>query len=290
MKQWILTLGICGCVLASHAQTDSTAKTSDTIQVGNFVIVKTGKENNTSLKKEKDVSVRVIEERFKSHRRKQNILSTNWFIFDLGFTNLIDNTDYSKAQGMGYLKTAYAPAGPITQSDMTLNSGKSSNVNLWFFMQKLNITHHVLNLKYGMGLEMYNFRYDRNISYRSTPQPMVFKDSIGFRKDKLYAGYITVPLMINITPKPNVHNAFTFSAGISAGYLIDWRNKQISDQRGKQKYRGDMLLQPWRLAAITELGLGPVRLYGSYSLNALHREETGLNQVPYVVGIRFSNW
>jgi hypothetical protein len=49
-------------------------------------------------------------------------------------------------------------------------------------------------------------------------------------------------------------------------------------------------LQPWRFAVVGELGLGPVRLYGSYSLNDLHKESTGLKQTPYAVGIRFSNW
>lgn len=291
MKRWILALSLCGATLTNYAQTDSTTKTSsDTIHVGNFVIVKSGKENSDAYKSEKDMTLHIIDDHFHSHRNKQSNISTNWFIFDLGFTNLVDNTDYAKAQSMGYLKVLYPPAGQITQSDMTLNTGKSSNVNIWIFMQKLNISKHVFNLKYGMGLEMYNFRYDRNISYRSTPQPMVFKDSISFSKDKLYAEYLTIPVMLNFTPKPNAHHPFTFSAGISAGYLINSKNKQVSDQRGKQKYRGDMLLEPWRLAAVTEIGMGPVRLYGSYSLNSLHRQETGLSQTPYAVGIRFSSW
>ena len=83
---------------------------------------------------------------------------------------------------------------------------------------------------------------------------------------------------------------FSFSVGASAGYLINSRNKQISGERGKQKYHGNLDLQPWRFAGITELGLGPIRVYGSYSFNALHKESTGLEQYPYAVGIRFSNW
>jgi hypothetical protein len=289
MKPLIIATACMIVATTGFAQTDST-KASDTIHVGNFVIIKKNKEGNTNTYKNDDKSININVYTNGHQNKKLHNISTNWFIMDIGFTNLVDNTNYAAAQTMGYLKTPNAAAGPVTQNSMTLNSGKSSNVNIWFFMQKLNVSNHVLNLKYGMGYEMYNFRYDRSISYRSTPQAMVFNDSIGFSKDKLFAGYITVPFMININPTPHKHHGLSFSVGVSAGYLVDWRNKQISGERGKQKYRGDMQLQPWRLATIAEIGLGPVRLYGSYSFNTLHRDNTGLNQTPYAVGIRFSNW
>jgi hypothetical protein len=272
-------------VAAGYGQTDSTAEKTDTIYAGNFLIVKKNK-NNTA---DKDYAVSIkIENNSGSVRRKHSNISTNWWIFDLGFTNVRDNTNYTAAQSMGYLKTVNG--SPVTQNSFGLNTGKSSNVNIWFFMQKLNISQHVLNLKYGLGLEMYNFRYDHSLSYRSNPSPYVFNDTIGFSKNKLYVGYITVPLMININATPHRKNGFSISAGVSAGYLLNDHNKQISGERGKQKYHGDLGLQPWRFAAITELGIGPVRLYGSYSLNALHKENTGIDQFPYAVGIRFSKW
>lgn len=49
-------------------------------------------------------------------------------------------------------------------------------------------------------------------------------------------------------------------------------------------------MEPWRLAAIGELGIGPVRLYGSYSLNKLQKDVTRLEQFPYAIGLRFSSW
>jgi hypothetical protein len=119
---------------------------------------------------------------------------------------------------------------------------------------------------------------------------MAFTDSIGFSKNKLFAQYITIPLMININTRPTTNRGLIISAGVSAGYLVASRNKQISSERGKQKYKGDLAMQPWRLAAIGEIGLGPVRLYGSYSLNRLQKEYTRMEQYPYTIGIRLSNW
>jgi hypothetical protein len=223
------------------------------------------------------------------YRRGRNI-STNWFIFDLGFTNMRDMTDYTAAQAGGYFKTLRPADGAVSQNSYKLINGKSSNVNIWFFMQKLNVIKHVVNLKYGLGLEMYNFRYDTRLSYRSDPQPYVFNDSVAFTKNKLYVEYLTVPFMLNINTTPDSRRGLSFSAGVSAGYLINSRNKQVSGERGKQKYRGDFNFEPWRFAAIGEIGLGPVRLYGTYSLNRLQKDITRVEQYPYAVGIRFSNW
>jgi hypothetical protein len=287
MKKILLAVTTLMVANESFAQSDTTGnKSTDTLVAGNFVIVKKPKKSITL-----EVGSRNgVDVRYNSGKKKNTNISTNWWILDLGFTNLRDNTNFAAAQAGSYLRTLNTTAGPVNQNSMKLNAGKSSNVNLWFFMQKLNVSKHVLNLKYGLGLEMYNFRYDRSLSYRKDPAPFVFNDTISFSKNKLYAGYITAPFMININTTPANKKGLSFSAGVSAGYLIASRNKQVSDQRGKVKYKGDFDLEPFRLAAIGELGLGPVRLFGSYSLNTLHKSSTGLEQYPYSFGIRFSNW
>jgi len=104
----------------------------------------------------------------------------------------------------------------------------------------------------------------------------------------LYAGYISVPFMLNINTSPGHSKGLSFSAGVSAGYLIGSHTKQISGERGKVKTKGDVGLEQFRLAYVGELGIGPVRLFGSYSMRPLH--EKGLEQYPYSMGIRFSRW
>ncbi len=275
------------------AQTDSTNNTqeSDTVKVGNFIIIKKNKDGNSSSSnsvwKDWDRNFDIkIERRSRANRN----ISTNWWIMDLGFTNFRDQTNYTAAQAGGYFRTFRPADGAVNENSFKLNNVKSTNVNIWIFMQKVNMIKHVVNLKYGLGLEMYNFRYDSRLSYRKDPSPYVYNDSISFSKNKLYAGYLTVPFMININTSPNNRRGFSISAGMSAGYLISSRNKQKSSERGKQKSPGDFNLEPFRVAAIGEVGLGPVRLYGSYSLNKLHKDITSVEQFPYAFGIRFSRW
>ena len=37
------------------------------------------------------------------------------------------------------------------KDNLKLRTIKSVNVNIWFFMQRLNLIKHVVNLKYGLG-------------------------------------------------------------------------------------------------------------------------------------------
>lgn len=288
MKKLLLILMAYAATNTVFAQADT--NNTDTIKVGNYVIVKNNKnlaDGDTSNSKKNKKSVN-IDIRIGEKKSKNKNISTNWWVFDLGFTNLRDETNYATAQDGSYFQAN--PGTPkVSASNMNLINNKSSNVNIWVFMQKFNLAKHKLNLKYGLGIEMYNFRYEQSLSYRKDPLNYIKNDDISFSKNKLYAGYLTVPLMLNFTSNPDTKKSFNVSAGISAGYLLNARNKQISSERGKQKIRGNFDLEPFRVAAVAEIGLGPIKLYGSYSLNALHKSSTGLQQYPYALGIRFSN-
>ena len=219
------------------------------------------------------------------------------FVFDFGFSNYIDKTDYGNTGNFLYNRQGTAPLG---KSDFNLNTGKSLNVNVWFFMQRINLIKKNVNLKYGLGIEYDNYRYktSSNLSYLEknsylnslqAPSPVVIRDSISFSKNKLGLNYITVPLMLNfITNSANSKKGLSLSMGLSAGYLYGVRNKQKSEEKGKEKNRGDYDLERFKLSYIAEMGLGPVRLYGSYSPNSIFSK--GLVMKPYTIGIRLSNW
>lgn len=291
MKRIIFIVIVLMLSVSGFAQTDTIKPNEpDTIKVGNFIIIKKDKKtnNNDTTKKTTEqvlIDIGSSESSSSSHRYHKKVVSTNWLIFDLGFANWRDKTDYGSAEANAYLIPYNGRS--FTSSDLDLKNVKSTNVNIWFFMQRLSVIKDVVNLKYGLGLQMYNYRYESNISYKKTP-PSITMDTVNFSKNKLAADYVTIPFMININPYPRRREGFSFSFGISAGYLYSSRNKQISDERGKQKTKGDFGLDPWRFAYVGEIGLGPVRVYGSYSINNLY--EHGITQYPYAVGLRFSNW
>lgn len=298
MKRIYVLSAMCLLSASLLAQTDTTKRDSvktqvDTIRIGGMVIIK---KDSPEQQRRRQTSVTV------GNRRKQKLsnVSTAQFIIDFGFANWSDKTDYSGATSQGYLVNRPATTSPLGANDFKLKTGKSSNVNIWVFMQRMNLIKHYVNLKYGIGLELNNYRFKSALSFKeggnnnpytsqNISHAFVIRDSISFSKNKLSADYVTVPFMINIRTNPTTPDkGLSFSAGVSMGYLYNSRNKQISDERGKLKNRGDYDLENWKFSYIGELGLGSVRLYGSYSPNSLF--ENGLNMRPYNVGIRFSNW
>jgi hypothetical protein len=265
-------IALCGA-LGVFAQADSTVKEqpSDTIRVGGMVIVKKG-----GGKKYHDLII--------SNREKRRLsnLSTNWWIFDVGFANYNDKTNYASPEAV-----AFAPG--TSKEALKLKSGKSVNVNIWVFMQRLNIIKHVVNLKYGLGLELNNYRYEyMTVRLHKDPSSITADQAIKETgKNKLAADYVTAPILLNFNFTPHRHKGFGFSAGISAGYLYSARQK-IKINGNKSKLHDDFNLEKWKLSYIGEFNLGIVKLYGSYAFKSMW--EKGLDQTPYSVGLRFGSW
>lgn len=293
MKRLYFLATLFALTTGTYAQTEPTKKDStynpannDTIRIGSILIIK----KNKTAKGDSGI---VITRTKKTNPRK----STNYVIFDFGFSNFTDNTNYGSTGGYTINK-AGTPA--FSEADLKLKGGKSININFWFFMQKYSLVKNNVNLKYGLGLELNNYRFRSPISFKEngpipysgglqTNAPFVFRDSISFSKNKLAADYLTVPVMLNLatTKKPG-KPVLSASFGVSAGYLYNQRNKQISKERGKEKNKGEYDMERFKLSYIGEVGLGSVRLYGSYSPRSMF--ERGLDLKPYNLGIRFSNW
>ena len=91
-------------------------------------------------------------------------------------------------------------------------------------LKKLNLYQHKINLKYGVGFEMFNFRFEQPVSFRNEPGKTVFIDDVNFTKNKLLVKYLTVPVQINFSPNPTNKKGFYASIGMSAGYL--WNAKR----------------------------------------------------------------
>jgi hypothetical protein len=270
-----ITIGLMAQVPADT--TKAPTSKNDTIRVGGLIIIKRGK----GVYESTDSSVTVI--RNKKLRRH---VTTNWWIVDLGFTNYNDKTNYAQSISQGIL----APG--MNGDNFKLRPGKSVNVNIWIFMQRLNVIKNVVNLKYGVGAELNNYRFsDERLRFNKTASPLAdLTNKAELDKNKLAADYVTVPLMLNInfTPKKSRDRSFGFSVGASGGYLYSARQKIKGAGDGIKKTKDDFELEPFKISYIGELHLGPVKLYGSMASKNMFNK--GLDMTPYSLGIRLSNW
>ncbi len=286
MKQTVLFIIGWGLALNAIAQ-------NDTVRIGKMVIVKSNIEkssDSSKVNKEDRIAIgspiQINFERNKKIKQLSNV-ATSYFEWDLGFANYQNETPER-------VYTAYTPniaAGIPTPDQLKLNNLKSSNVNVWVIKQHVNIYKHYVNLKYAIGLEMYNLRFEQPISFRNDLPAKIKMDDINFSKNKLFVKYLTVPLQIDFKANPNYRRGLNASIGMSAGYLLKARNKQISEERGKQKYNGTFNLNNWRIASIGEIGIGSFHLYGSYShTNLFDKNLSDYTFFPYALGVRFSKF
>lgn len=285
----------------------------DTIQIRGLIMVKGKDAAGKSI-------FRAYQDTAYARNKLKKNLHTRWLVFDVGFNNYRDRSDYSAAMIMslyypgqsnalpnyadyylvndkrydysGSALNTFAPRNasePLTPSEFKLIPGKSMNFNIWLLMQRLNIHKHKLNLVYALGVEMNNYRYARSISYVPGYPTTIIRDSIEFSKNKLFAQYLTIPVMLNFNSNPaRPGRSFELSLGFSGGYLLKSRTKQISEERGKVRRTDDFNLNKWRFGLTGEIAYGPIKLYSNFALTPLH--DYGLEQYPFAVGFRFNGF
>jgi len=217
-------------------------------------------------------------------QEKAGKFKTSFAMLDLGVNMLNDATVYSDPKVVNYLNV---PAGQRNAELFDLKPSKSINVNIYPLMLKflaVKTKNQRLYLSTGIGFQVYNFRYEKDLSYTKNPNSIVM-DTIQFAKNKLAVNYLNVPLMLTGKTRLYKKTWLTYGAGITAGYRLSSWNKQISDERGKKKLHGNFDLTDYNACLTGEFGIdGVIRFYGSYQLTPMY--ENGINQRPICVGIR----
>ncbi len=273
MKQTLLLTFMIAWVAAAQAQDKP-----DTLVINGVTIIRDNKPVEREPKKGFLKSINT--------KKSLKNVSTEWGMVDIGMSNFADGTNYTDAAAQ-----AYAPGSNAQW--FTTKYFKSRNVNVWIVTQRYNLLQHFLNLKYGLGLELNNYRFKNPVRFDPHPAtaivnpPVVSMDETpgrNYRKDKLAADYITVPLMLNVNFTPDRLYPFELSAGISVGYLYAARNKTITSDEGKVKAKDNFDLDPWKLSYVGDVTLGVVTLYGSYAFKSMYKR--GLDHTPYNFGIR----
>jgi hypothetical protein len=220
-----------------------------------------------------------------SKRKDDKVFDVDFLMFDLGVNSIHDKTNYASADARNFLKVPDVVKNEYLFSQRT---AKAINVNIWPVTAKwrlLKTDRQKIFFGFGAGLQIYNFRFNKDISYVNEPNPAVIVDSVQFSKNKLGITYLSIPLMATFKTRVADKTWLVYGVGITGGYRLDSWTKQISRERGKDKNHDKFNFADFNSCLTAEIGLsGYFRLYSSYQLTALH--ENSLDQHPFCIGIR----
>jgi len=187
----------------------------------------------------------------------------------------------------GYLNENGRIAPSTELGDLELDYGKSINVQLHLFRQRLNLIRHHLNLMYGLTLDFNNYRFSGDITL--TPNagyvtPIPTEDPA--RKSKLSDTYLKLPVLLNFESNPvKLKHSFHLSAGAFGGVLIASHTKVKTETDKKVKAKDDFNLSKFRYGLSAQIGYGWFNIYANYALNGMFTEGEGPALTPFSVGI-----
>lgn len=287
----LTTLGMTtGFAQNSSTKQDSSKKiiSNDTVTIGNFQIVKiNGEEKKYFSKIINDFDYKSVKVKYDQQKEPINQdIQTSWLAFDIGLAGYMDYTKYAKISDF----SRPAIGLPLTYKKVQPKNS-STNINVWVVQQKVNLYKNLWYVKYGLGLEMFNYYYANPIDIRNNDKGYFTLSTNTYKKNKLHVDYITIPVQISRSFQVKKFQPISLAGGFSFGYLLNATNKQISDALGKKKYYGDFNFSDYRVAGIFQLGIGNMKFYGSASLNNTIDKSTSLQSMyPYTLGIRFSKF
>lgn len=218
-------------------------------------------------------------------KHEEKVVKFGFLALDLGFNSLRDKTDYSSPETQAFLNV---PDNQKNENLFDMRNGKSVNVNLYPMLVGIRLMKtngQKIYLGTGVGFQFYNFRFTKQVTYGSEPNPTVYLDSTAhFTKNKLAMTYISIPL--GVTFKTRIGKEWlVYGFGATGGYRIASWMKQKSPERGKQKLHDAYNFKDFNACLTAEVGVEDyLRLYASYQVTPLH--ENALEQYPLSVGIR----
>jgi hypothetical protein len=204
-----------------------------------------------------------------------------------------ENIEYSSiglSLGLNSFLYKYETNLPLKYNDLELDALRSWNINLKLVEAKVNLIQHRINLLTGIGIDWNNYRFRNNtLLSPKTDTLMITQDTIDFKKNKLMTQNLMGHLMLQFETKPGKNErTFDIGAGVFAGYLLNARTKQVSDERGKVKFEDDFQLNTFRYGICSRIGYGAFDFYLNYTLNDIFRTDLGPAVQNLSFGINFT--
>jgi len=176
---------------------------------------------------------------------------------------------------------------------MSLNQSKSWTFSLNFAEVNIGIVKKYIGITSGLGLQFNNYRFNSNNRLIGDSAKLTyFTDTLKYKKDKLVATYLTLPLLLEFQlPLNHKEDWLHLSVGVVGALRVGTHTKQVFNLNGndnKEKQRDDFHLSPFQYGLTARLGYDNMGVFVNYSLSALLKNGEGPELYPWSAGISFS--
>lgn len=148
--------------------------------------------------------------------------------------------------------------------------------NLNILEHKFNIVKEYVGITTGLGFNFTQIGIRNNMVLEKADVDGLFiatQDTlVNYKKNKLRATYLTVPVLLEFNTSRNNDKGFYFAAGVVGGYRIASSYKRVYEVEGdtrKSKQKGGYNLNPFKLDATARLGYGSFGAFVTYGLTSL---------------------
>ena len=255
--------------LSTGTSKDSISKSTDQ----DTSIVRMGKKDVKVV--EHDDGTEILWGKGKHRKDNPDKFNGHWEGIEFGF-NAFDRPDYSM----------YSPAD---KDFMSLNQGKSLELDFNFYELNIGLVKNYVGLVSGMGLNFNNYRFENPYTLQKgqfVTEPVGLNPD-NLSKTKLAATYLKVPLLLEFQIPVNQNEGRLFlNAGLIGGVKIGSHTKVKYGDK-KDKDRSGFNLNSFKYEATARIGYKDICLFANYSLTPLFQAGKGPELTPFTIGISF---
>jgi len=181
--------------------------------------------------------------------------------FDLGLSTYTDKGNYTLSPANSYLER---------------ETWKSSNFGFEFFQMGYRFSSH-FKIYAGAGLDWNHMRLKQNITFQKDKASLTYvTETVDYKKNRFSSQYLRIPLSFQLrTNDDKKGDKLNFVFGPEIGFLLNGKVKQVSDENGKDKFKDDYNLNPFRYGAFARIGYGGMGVYLKYYGNDVFAEGQG---------------
>ncbi len=182
---------------------------------------------------------------------------------------------------------------PASLQTFELRHGRSLEVNLHIYRQRIKIGKGVVNIEHGLSFDFNHYAFQNKVMFsEDAPREFFINTGSNIERSRLRSSRMTLPLMLHFETNPKrLGRSFHIGAGAYASVRLgsDLRTKDFNARR-PNVYRTGFGLNDFLFGGRFEMGYGPINIYATYSFTSLFKTGQGPELTPFSVGFVIIPW